>query len=590
MRPLLTELALLLAAAVFVVPLFRRLGLGAVLGYLLAGLLIGPSLLGLVDDVERIAALSELGVVLLLFVIGLELAPARLWVMRRAVFGLGGAQVLSAALLFGGVAWWLAIPWQGALVVGTALALSSTALVIQSLAERKQLSSEVGRDAFAVLLMQDLAAIPLMSLMPALAGQAGGFDAWHALRLLVLVGAMLLGGRYLLRPLLRYVAQARSSEVFTASALLVVTAAALLAEWAGLSMSLGAFLAGVLLSGSEYRHALEADINPFKGLLLGLFFMAVGMGGRLDLIVAAPLLVFTLLLAWLAGKYLLLLLLSFAAGRRGATPWRFALMMMVGGEFAFVLLALARSHHLLQAAAAELLTVVVTLSMLLSPVLLVLAERMASLRRSAPAQADAIDETSPVLIIGFGRVGQIVARLLQAHGLPFTAIDIDAGHIEFVRRFGNRVYYGDARNAELLRTAGAADAALIVLAIGRVDVSLEVARLIRDVFPGRPVLARARNRQHVYQLWQLGIAQVWRETFASSLEMAEAALTRSGVAPARARQNVGRFRERDEALLRQQAELARDEAALVQSSRQALAELQSLFEQESASDGGERQR
>ncbi len=590
MRPLLTELALLLAAAVFVVPLFRRLGLGAVLGYLLAGLLIGPSLLGLVDDVERIAALSELGVVLLLFVIGLELAPARLWVMRRAVFGLGGAQVLSAALLFGGVAWWLAIPWQGALVVGTALALSSTALVIQSLAERKQLSSEVGRDAFAVLLMQDLAAIPLMSLMPALAGQAGGFDAWHALRLLVLVGAMLLGGRYLLRPLLRYVAQARSSEVFTASALLVVTAAALLAEWAGLSMSLGAFLAGVLLSGSEYRHALEADINPFKGLLLGLFFMAVGMGVRLDLIVAAPLLVFTLLLAWLAGKYLLLLLLSFAAGRRGATPWRFALMMMVGGEFAFVLLALARSHHLLQAAAAELLTVVVTLSMLLSPVLLVLAERMASLRRSAPAQADAIDETSPVLIIGFGRVGQIVARLLQAHGLPFTAIDIDAGHIEFVRRFGNRVYYGDARNAELLRTAGAADAALIVLAIGRVDVSLEVARLIRDVFPGRPVLARARNRQHVYQLWQLGIAQVWRETFASSLEMAEAALTRSGVAPARARQNVGRFRERDEALLRQQAELARDEAALVQSSRQALAELQSLFEQESASDGGERQR
>lgn len=590
MRPLLTELALLLAAAVFVVPLFRRLGLGAVLGYLLAGLLIGPSLLGLVDDVERIAALSELGVVLLLFVIGLELAPARLWVMRRAVFGLGGAQVLSAALLFGGVAWWLAIPWQGALVVGTALALSSTALVIQSLAERKQLSSEVGRDAFAVLLMQDLAAIPLMSLMPALAGQAGGFDAWHALRLLVLVGAMLLGGRYLLRPLLRYVAQARSSEVFTASALLVVTAAALLAEWAGLSMSLGAFLAGVLLSGSEYRHALEADINPFKGLLLGLFFMAVGMGVRLDLIVAAPLLVFTLLLAWLAGKYLLLLLLSFAAGRRGATPWRFALMMMVGGEFAFVLLALARSHHLLQAAAAELLTVVVTLSMLLSPVLLVLAERMASLRRSAPAQADAIDETSPVLIIGFGRVGQIVARLLQAHGLPFTAIDIDAGHIEFVRRFGNRVYYGDARNAELLRTAGAADAALIVLAIGRVDVSLEVARLIRDVFPGRPVLARARNRQHVYQLWQLGIAQVWRETFASSLEMAEAALTRCGVAPERAARNVGRFRERDEALLHQQAELSRDEAALVQSSRQALSELRSLFEQEAGGDARERKR
>ncbi|RQW23333.1 glutathione-regulated potassium-efflux system protein KefB [Rhodobacteraceae bacterium CH30] len=590
MHPLLTELALLLAAAVFVVPLFRRLGLGAVLGYLLAGLLIGPSMLGLVDDVERIAELSELGVVLLLFVIGLELAPARLWVMRRAVFGLGGAQVFSAALLFGGVAWWLAQPWQGALVVGAALALSSTALVIQSLAERKQLSSEVGRDAFAVLLMQDLAAIPLMSLIPALAGQAGGFDAWHALRLVALAAAMLLGGRYLMRPLLRYVAQSRSSEVFTASALLVVTAAALLAEWAGLSMSLGAFLAGVLLSGSEYRHALEADINPFKGLLLGLFFMAVGMGVRLDLIVAAPLLVCTLLLAWMAGKYVLLLLLSFAAGRRGATPWRFALMMMVGGEFAFVLLALARNQQLLPVAEAELLTVVVTLSMLLSPVLLVLSERMVSLRRPAPVKADPIDETSPVLIIGFGRVGQIVARLLQAHGLPFTAIDIDAGHIEFVRRFGNRVYYGDARNAELLRTAGAADAALIVLAIGRVDVSLEVARLIADTFPGCPVLARARNRQHVYQLWQLGIQQVWRETFASSLEMAEAALTRCGVAPARARQNVRHFRERDEALLHQQAELSRDEAALAQSSRQALAELQSLFEQESASEDRPRTR
>ena len=585
MHAVLTEILLLLAAAVFAVPLFRRFGLGAVLGYLFAGVLIGPSFTGLISDVTRIQSLSELGVVLLLFVIGLELQPSRLWVLRRPVFGLGSLQVVACSLLFGGLAALLGLHWQAALVVGVALSLSSTAVVLQVMSERRELTTRHGRDAFAVLLFQDLAAIPVLSLLPALAGRAEGMDWLSALRILGLLVAFLLAGRWGLRPLLGWVARSGNSEVFTAMALLLVVGAAVLAEQAGLTMSLGAFLAGVLLSGSAYRHALEADITPFKGILLGLFFMAVGMGANFSLLLAHPGWMLGGLLAWLVLKTGLLLALGWIAGQRDGELWRFAALMAVGGEFAFVMLAQARSLSLLPAMLADSLVVLITLSMMLSPLMLWLLDRWLARRRPVAAPVDpAPPPPAPVLIIGFGRFGQIVARLLRAHGIRFTAIDIDPARIEFVGRFGIRVYFGDARQTALLQTAGMAEAQLVVLAVGDVARSLEIARVLREAYPDRKVLARARNRQHVYQLWQLGIRQVWRETFDSALSMGRAALEASGLTAARARRDARIFRQRDEALLVEQAEIYQNEPELVQSMQHAMNELRTLFERQDEAD------
>src|ERR1039457_4663363 len=447
----LAQVAILLTAAVVAVSLFRLLKLSSVLGFLAAGLVIGPWGLRLITDVSSILHASEFGVVLLLFIIGLELQPTRLWVMRRTVFGLGSAQVLSCSVILGAAVWWWGLPPMAAAVVGFGLSLSSTPLVLQVLAEREQLKTQYGRAAFGILLFQDLAVLPMLAVLPLLSplSQTAPSDSpWVALvKLVAVIAIVTVGGRLVLRPALRVVARIRVTEVFTAAALLVVIATALLVNQVGLSMALGAFLAGVVLADSEFRHELEADIEPFKGLLLGLFFIAVGMSANVGLLSAQPLQI----IAATAGFLALKILAVAAVGRltRHATlaSWRMGFTLPSGGEFAFVLFALAARQRILDTQVADFLVLVVTLSMMIGPLILGLHDRVRRALVSAEAAApfDTIAERdNRVIIAGFGRVGQIVSRVLRARHIKFTALDSSQTHVDFVRRFGNRIYYGDA--------------------------------------------------------------------------------------------------------------------------------------------------
>lgn len=574
------QIALFLAATVIVVPLFRWLKLGAVLGYLAAGVVIGPSVLGLVDDVEAILHFAEFGVVLLLFVIGLELQPSRLWVMRRPVFGTGGAQVGLTTIVLAAAAWSLGQPPVQALVIGFALSLSSTALILQVLAERNELKDHHGRSAFGILLFQDIAVMPALALLPLAAG--GGALDWGdmALGLAVLL-AVSFGGRYVLRPLLRIVAQTRVHEAFTAAALLVVVGTALVFDAAGLSMALGAFIAGVLLADSEYRHELEADIGPFKGLLLGLFFIAVGMSASVTLLAEQPFVVFGLLAGFLALKAGVMWTVARLTGHRGATGRRLAVTMCGGGEFAFVLFALAAGDSVLDPATADLLVIVVTLTMIATPLLISLHAALEARIAGAhppPRYDDMQDDEPRVIIAGFGRFGQIVARVLRARRIRFTALEASQTQADFVRRFGNKLYYGDASRLDILRAAGAGRAELLVLAIDDVEASVRTAELARKHFPGLRILARARNRQHAFRLIDLGIEHVYRETLASSLEMAEEALVTLGATREAAVSDVRRFREHDAATLAAQAAMKDDEEKIMATSKEAAAQLERLFE------------
>ena len=590
----LKETAILLAAAVVAVSLFRFLRLSSILGYVAAGLVIGPWGLNLVGDVDRITNASQFGIVLLLFIIGLELQPTRLWVMRRTVFGLGAAQVALCAALLGTAAWSLGLAPIPAGIVGLGLSLSSTPLVLQLLAERSQLKSQHGRAAFAILLFQDLAVLPVLAILPLLAGggaphPAGG--AWWTglLKLLVVIAGVIVGGgRLLLRPALRIVARVQVSEVFTAAALLTVIATALVANQVGLSASLGAFLAGVLLADSEFRHELEADLEPFKGLLLGLFFVCVGMSANLGVLESEPLTLLAVTLGFLAIKILAVAALGRFGRCRGDEAWKLGFTIPTGGEFAFVLFTLAARQRLIDARTADLLVLAVTLSMMLAPLLL-LAEEAVSARWLAPAQApyDAIDESeTPVIIAGFGRFGQIVARILRVKRLAFTALDSSQTHVDFVRRFGNKVYYGDASRLDLLRAAGAATARVLVLAVDDEDASLRTAAVVREQFPQLKVYARARNRQHAFKLMDLGVDVVVRETYASSLEMAGRVLEALGSTPAAAREAVRRFRVHDEATLAAQYAVKEDEGKFRATTVEAAKQLEKLFEaDEKPADG-----
>lgn len=596
--PTLGEIAIFLAAAVLAVSLFRFLKLSSILGYVAAGLAIGPWGLGLITDVENILHASEFGVVLLLFVIGLELQPSRLWVLRRTVFGLGLAQVATTTVVLAAVAWALGVPPSAAAIVGFGLALSSTPLVLQVLAERGQLKAQHGRSSFGILLFQDLAVLPALTVLPLLApaaaGAAPGDPWWVGLgKLVAAIAAVIFGGRYVLRPALRLVARTQVAEVFTAAALLVVIGTALLVGAAGLSMTLGAFLAGVLLADSEFRHELEADIEPFKGLLLGLFFIAVGMSANLGLLGEQPLLLLGLTLGLLVLKLLVLAALGWATGHDGDSAWRLGFSMASGGEFAFVLFTLALGDHLLDPELADLLVLVVTLSMMLGPLLLVLYDAVLN-RVLAPAvgkrEFDAIDEREVrVLIAGFGRFGQIVGRVLRARRIPFTALDANQTHIDFIRRFGNKVYYGDASRLDLLRAAGAAEATVLVIAIDDVDASLRLAEIAREHFPKLRIYARARNRQHAFALLDRGVKHFIRETYGSSLEMAAQVLEALGEPASRAREAVKKFREHDQQTLLAQYALKDDEDKLVAKSREAAVQLEKLFEADLAA-GAERPR
>ena len=558
---LLFNAILYLAAAVITVPAFKRLGLGAVLGYLVAGVIIGPWGFGLIRDVDLILQVSELGVVLLLFLIGLELNPHRLWEMRRPILGLGGAQVTSATMALTGAGILFGLDWHAALVAGMGLALSSTAIALQVFEERNLLPTPGGNAGFSVLLFQDIAVIPMLAALPLLATAAapaveGVGSGWiETLARLGVVAAIVIGGHYLLRPVLRLIAATGLREIFTAFALLLVTGTAALMQAVDLSMALGAFLAGVLLADSEYRHALESDIEPFKGLLLGLFFIAVGMSIDFGLLLARPLLVLGLVAGLVIVKALLLCALATRYPLPGPQRGPFALALSQGGEFAFVLFSAATATRALPADIAGLLVGVVALSMMTTPLLLGLHDRFIEprLRLSGAGPARPMDTIAdadhPVIVAGFGRFGQIVARLLNANGIETTVLDHDPEHIDSIRRFGFKVFYGDAARLDLLRAAGADHARLLVLAIDDRVQALKIVDLVHEYFPHLTILARAWDMRHLLELRDKGVVGVERETFEGALRLGEQALHGLGQTAWQAKQAANRFRVHDHALL-----------------------------------------
>jgi len=582
----LSQTAVLLAAAVVAVSIFRLLNLSSILGYVAAGLVIGPWGLRLIHNIGSISHIAEFGVVLLLFIIGLELQPTRLWVMRRTVFGLGTAQVVLCTVLLGSAAYLMGLQPITASIVGFGLSLSSTPLVLQVLAERSQLKSQHGRSAFGILLFQDLAVLPVLAILPLISRAAPSTQTANAalwpilLKLIAVIAIVIVGGRLLLRPALRVVARVRVSEVFTAAALLTVIATALLANLAGLSMSLGAFLAGVLLADSEFRHELEADIEPFKGLLLGLFFIVVGMSANLGLLTSQPLKLLGITAGLMLIKLFAVALLGRLTNHSGSSAWRLGFTLPAGGEFAFVLFTLATHQQILDTETADLLILAVTLSMMLGPLILVAQDVVAARWLAKPdAPFDDIDERDiPVIIAGFGRVGQIIARVLVMRKIPFTALDSNQTHVDFVRRFGNQVYYGDASRLDLLRAAGAETAKIFVLAIDDVEASVRTAQLVRTQFPKLKIIARARNRQHTFALMDAGVTNVIRETLLSSLELATSVLQELGETQTSARNAVRKFRQHDEATLAAQYAVKEDENKFLATSREAAKQLESLFE------------
>jgi glutathione-regulated potassium-efflux system ancillary protein KefC/glutathione-regulated potassium-efflux system protein KefB len=579
---LLSEIALFLAATVIAVPLFRHFRLSAVLGYLASGMVIGPWGLGLVTGVENILKFAEFGVVLLLFVIGLELQPSRLMAMRRVVFGLGAAQVALTTLALTGIGIALGFAPMAAAIAGFGLSLSSTPLVLQLLGERDELNTQHGRGAFGILLFQDIAVLPVLAILPLIAGATGSAMSWRGVALGVgAIAAIILAGRFILRPLLRIVARTRIPEVFTAAALLVVIGTALLVHAAGLSMALGAFLAGVLLADSEYRHELEADLEPFKGLLLGLLFIAVGMSVNLGLMAATPF----KLLGLTAGLMFVKAVVVYLVGRIGryvrSRARSLAMAMLAGGEFAFVLFSIARAQGLLTSSVAETLVLAVTLSMLLSPVLLMIDDRWLGplFGRGAVRPYDRIEaDDHRVVIAGFGRFGQILARILQAKGIRFTALESSQTQVDFVRRFGNRIFYGDAARPELLRSAGLERAEILILAVDDVEASVKIAGFVSRHYPKVRIFARVRNRQHAFRLMDFNVRYSIRETLLSSLDMAEQVLETLGAARADARKAVATFRAHDELVLRRQYEVKDDEEKIMASARESARQLEQLFE------------
>ena len=586
-----------LSAAVLAVPLSRALGLGSILGYLGAGIAIGPWGLALVTQGADILQFAEFGVVLMLFLVGLELEPKRLWALRRAIFLWGSVQVLGCAVLLYLLARLAGLPWTLAVVAALGLALSSTAVALQVLGERNQLRTSSGQAAFAILLFQDVAAIPILALLPLLAGfnegnwASGRMDvALPAIKIVAIMVAVLLLGRLVLRPLLRWIAGSRTPEIFTAASLLLVVATALLMQRLGLSMALGAFLAGVLLAESEYRRELETNIEPFKGLLLGLFFIAVGMGMDFGVLARQPLQMLAIVCAFLAVKALLVY--GMALRQQLAPQERpvYTLLLAQGGEFAFVVFQAAAAARVLSADTTALLVGAVALSMLLTPLLLLAIDKLLLPRyaRCGVPQLDEISEPqeAPVLIAGFGRYGQIVARVLLAQGHACTVLDHDAEMIEAARRFGYRVFYGDATRLDLLRTAGAAQAHILVVAVDDVQQSLAIVDLARAHFPQAELLARARDVTHWNQLTERGVRRIERELFESSLASARSALECLGHAPDAAAHIAQRFRQHNLALLQQLHPHYQDRAKLISVVKQARAQLEEQFASERARDAG----
>ena len=576
-----------LAAAAIAVPLFTRFRLGAILAYLVAGAVLGPQGFGWLLPNREGQELGELGVVLLMFVIGLEVSATRLWLMRREVFVIGPLQVALTTALVGGALLLTGMTPVPAAVAGFALAMSSTAIGVQLLAERKELAHPHGRVALAVLLFQDLVAIPAIALIPLLdaaassqALTAGAAFAGLA-KVVAAVAVVLVASRWVLRPVFRFVAGTRSVEAFTATTLLVALGTAYFTATAGISMAMGAFLAGLMLSESEYRHEIEANLEPFKGLLLGVFFVAVGLAVDWGHVGANVAYVSLGVLVLVVVKASVLYGLGRLARLDREDGLKLAAVLGQGGEFAFLLLALATRADVLDPVRRDLMTASVVISMLLTPLLMLAIDRVLAARgtrREARPFDEIPDERPRVIVAGFGRVGQIVARVLRASKIPFVALEHSAEQVDLSRRFGNLVYYGDPARPEVLRAAGADNAEVFVIATDDPETNVRVARLVKRQFPKLRIYARARNRRHAYRLMDLQVQGVVRETFHSSLEMAMRVLEGLGMPQGEAAMRAARFRAHDEVLLETQYQFADDEAKLVQTSQEALAELEQLFE------------
>jgi glutathione-regulated potassium-efflux system ancillary protein KefC len=584
---LLTNALIYLAAAVIAVPIAKRLGLGAVLGYLLAGMLIGPWGLGLIGDVGDILHFSEFGVVLLLFLIGLELEPARLRALRGPVFGWGGLQVLGCSAVLFGAALLLGVGWETALVAALGLSLSSTAIVLATIDERNLKATPAGGAGFAVMLFQDIAAIPMIALIPFLGAlpQENQNPGWlGALQVAGVMLALIFTGRHLLRPVLRLIAKTGVREIFTSFALLLVIAIASLMQSVGMSAALGTFLAGVLLADSEYRHALESDLEPFKGLLLGLFFTAVGMSVDFGVFLAKPLLVLGLVLVFLTLKIGVLYLLAKLFRIPRGQQLLFAFLLSQGGEFAFVVFGSAAGAHVFSAQTSSLLVVVVALSMVVTPLLLVLHDRVIAPRLQARDRLpdDAMQpQNHPVIIAGFGRFGQIIGRLLLANRIRATVLDHDPDQVELLRKFGFKVFYGDATRIDLLRTAGAQNAQALVVAIDDVEGSLALVDAVKREFPQLKILARARNVTHYYDLMDRGVTILERETFEASLQLGGKLLQELGFSSTRADGVVQKFRAHNLKTLLTLYPYYKDQVQMISMAKQGRKELEDMFARDS---------
>ena len=588
-----------LAAAVLVVPLAKRLGMGAVLGYLVAGILIGPFGLRLIADGEDALHFAEFGVVLLLFLIGLELEPSRLWALRRPIFGWGGAQVLGVAAALFGAAVASGIDWKVALIAGLGLSLSSTAIALASLEERNLMPTPAGQAGFAILLFQDIAAIPMIAIVPLLGvpeEAGGGGNAWiAALKVAGVLAGLVVAGRFLIRPLLRVIAKTDAREIFTAFALLLVIAISLLMQWVGMSMALGAFMAGVLLADSEYRHALETDLEPFKGLLLGLFFIAVGMSVDFAVFLAQPVLILELVAGFLLIKVAVLYALSRGLKIARGQHLQFALLLAQGGEFAFVVFGAAATARVFSPDVASILVVVVALSMVVTPLALMLYDRVAAMRAGGvpKRKADRIEPNEDhVIVAGFGRFGQIVGRFLHANNVRLTVLDHDPDQIDVLRHFGFKVFYGDATRPDLLRAAGAAKARAVVVAIDDIEDSLKLVDAVRREYPDLPVFARARNVTHYYQLMDRGVELIERETFESALRLGRHVMTAGlGQSAYATRQAALKFRRYNKQTLDTVYPYYKDRETFVSMAKQAREELEAMisrdrkaFDEETGSD------
>ncbi len=581
-----------LLAATIAVPLFRRLGVGAVLGYLVAGAIIGPYELGLIYQPEAAFQFSELGVVLLLFVIGLELNPQQLWKMRFDVGLLGGAQMLlTAAMISGLLALLVELTWQQGFMIGLALALSSTAFAVPLMEEHKVMGSRIGRKGFSILLLQDLAVIPILLLLATWSPSANAAHPVPWWVGLCTVAFLLLAGARIFNPLLQVVAKYGSREILTAAGLLIVLSVAYLIQMVGYSMSMGAFLAGMLLAQSSFRHQLAADIEPFKGLLLGLFFIAVGMSLNLRLLFAEPLLIIALALVLMLIKIAVIALILRLRQHPIKDGMLVGIMLAQGGEFAFVVMATAGQSHFIPDDIASYVVLVVGISMALTSPLVILHKLIAHkgslkkrARKEAAQTAFSLQELeqpeaqkAEVIIAGFGRFGQIIGRILTAGNIPFNALDKNPDHIEFLKNYGVQSYYGDATRLELLEAAGIRDAKVLVIALVNIDASLAITKLVKAHFPHITLIVRARDRAHAYQLAELGVENPIREIYESSLSAAARALTEVGYTEGQSQHAIDIFREHDMGLLHAAIAISKDPKELALLVKQSRKELQDLF-------------